>query len=75
MWVAVFAPVKTPASIIDAMSSEIQKAIQDPATRKRYEALHTTPVGSTPAELEQYFRRQLKFNADIAQRANIRLSN
>ncbi len=75
MWVAVFAPAKTPAAIIDAMSAEIQKAIQNPATRSRYEALQTTPVGSTPAELDQYFRRQLKFNADIAQRANIKLSN
>jgi hypothetical protein len=33
------------------------------------------PVGSTPNELDAYFRRQLKFNADIAQRANIHLSN
>ena len=49
--------------------------MRDPTTRKRYEDIKAVPIGSTPAELDEYFRRQLKFNADIAQRANIRLSN
>ena len=75
MWVAVFAPSKTSSAIVNSMSSEIQKAMRDPTTRKRYEDIKAAPMGSTPAELDEYFGRQLKFNADIAQRANIRLSN
>jgi tripartite-type tricarboxylate transporter receptor subunit TctC len=75
MWVAVFAPAKTPPSTIDRLSKEIANAVHDPSTRKRYEDVQTMPVGSTPNELDAYFRRQLKFNADIAQRANIHLSN
>jgi tripartite-type tricarboxylate transporter receptor subunit TctC len=75
MWVAIFAPEKTPPGIIAQLSAEVAKATRDPATRKRYEDVEATPVGSTPVELDEYFRRQLKFNADIAQRANIRLSD
>jgi tripartite-type tricarboxylate transporter receptor subunit TctC len=75
MWVAVFAPAKTPSPIIERLSKEVVDAVHDPATRKRYEDVQATPVGSSPAELDTYFRRQLKFNAEIAHRANIRLSN
>ncbi|HEX4411121.1 MAG TPA: tripartite tricarboxylate transporter substrate-binding protein [Xanthobacteraceae bacterium] len=75
MWVAVFAPAKTPPAIVDRMSKAIAEAVHNPATQKRYEDIQATPIGSTPAELDTYFRRQLKFNADIAQRANIHLAN
>jgi tripartite-type tricarboxylate transporter receptor subunit TctC len=75
MWVAVFAPAKTPPAIVDRMAKEIAEAVHSPPTQKHYEDIQATPVGSTPAELDAYFRRQLKFNADIAQRADIHLAN
>ena len=75
MWVALFAPAKTPASIVNALADEVSKAVSEPSTRKRYQDIQASPIGSKPAELGEYFRRQLNFNADIARRANIRLSN
>jgi tripartite-type tricarboxylate transporter receptor subunit TctC len=75
MWVAVFAPAKTPSAIIDKLAEEIKKAMQDPITRKRYEDIKVEPVGSTPRQLDDYFRRQLKFNEEIVRRAKIRTTN
>ncbi len=75
MWVAIFAPAKTPPEIVAQLSAEVARATRDPATHKRYEDVQATPVGSTPSELDAYFQRQLKFNADIAKRANIHLSD
>jgi tripartite-type tricarboxylate transporter receptor subunit TctC len=75
MWVAVFAPGNTPPEIVARLSAEIAQATRDPVTRKRYEDVQAIPVGSTPKELDEYFRRQLKFNADIAEQAHIRLSD
>ncbi|PWT84028.1 MAG: hypothetical protein C5B56_16250 [Proteobacteria bacterium] len=71
MWVAVFAPGKTPAPIIERLSNEIATALKDPTVRKRYLDLKVDPVGSTPPELDRFFRAQLEFNAGIIRRANI----
>jgi tripartite-type tricarboxylate transporter receptor subunit TctC len=71
MWVAVFAPAKTPAAIVARLSSEIATALRDPTIRKRYADFKVDPVGSSPQELDQFFREQLRFTADIIRRANI----
>lgn len=75
MWVAIFAPAKTPSAIVDRMSKAVADAVRDPTTRKRYEDVQATPVGSAPAALDAYFRKQLKFNDEIAREANIHLAD
>jgi tripartite-type tricarboxylate transporter receptor subunit TctC len=71
MWVALLAPAKTPKAIVDRMAAEVNKAMQDPVTRKRYADVKVEPVGSNPAEFDTFFREQLKFNEDIIRSANI----
>jgi tripartite-type tricarboxylate transporter receptor subunit TctC len=73
LWVGLFAPAKTPQPIIDRLAAEIGKAMQDPATRKRYADVKVEPVGSTPQEFDRFFRQQLRFNEDVIKRANIRV--
>lgn len=75
MWVAVFAPAKTPRDIVNRFSSEIASALRDPTTRQRYVDMKVDPVGSTSEELHRFFQEQLKFNADIIKRANIILQD
>jgi tripartite-type tricarboxylate transporter receptor subunit TctC len=75
MWVAVFAPAKTPRAIVSKLAGEIGKAMQDSPTRKRYADIKVDAVGSTPEQLDEFFRRQLKFNEDIIRRANIAAPN
>jgi tripartite-type tricarboxylate transporter receptor subunit TctC len=49
-WWGMVAPKGTPAPIVHRLAAEIAKALADPATRKKYEDLGLTPVGSTPEE-------------------------
>lgn len=75
MWVAVFAPGKTPKAIVDKMSEAIANAIKDPAVRKRFDELKVTAVGSTPSELAKFVAEQLAFNKSIIQKAKIQSGN
>ena len=49
-WWGMVAPRGTPAPIVHRLAAEIAKALADPATRKKYEDLGLTPVGSTPEQ-------------------------
>lgn len=75
MWVAVFAPGKTPKPIVDKMAAAIANAVKDPALKKRYEELMVDAVGSTPAELDKFAHEQLEFNKKIIETAKIRVSD
>ena len=71
MWVALFAPAKTPKPIVDRLAAEIAKAMQNPATKQRYADIKVDAVGSTPEGLDTFFREQLKFNEDVIKNAKI----
>jgi len=49
-WWGLLAPRGTDPQIVRRWSAEISAAMADPATRKRYEDVGLTPVGSTPEE-------------------------
>lgn len=71
LWVGLFAPAKTPKPIVERLAAEIGKAMQNPATKKRYADVKVEAVGSNPEEFGTFFREQLKFNEDVIKRANI----
>ena len=47
-WWGMVAPKGTPLPIVRRLASEIGTALADPATRRKYEDLGLTPVGSSP---------------------------
>jgi len=49
-WWGMVAPRDTPAPIVARLASEIRASLADPATRKKYEDLGLTPIGSSPEE-------------------------
>jgi tripartite-type tricarboxylate transporter receptor subunit TctC len=71
MWVAVFAPAKTPSAIVNSLSQKIGATIGVAETRRRYNDINVDPVGSTPAQLDQFFEKQVDFNQDIISSAHI----
>jgi len=50
-WGAVFAPLGTPAPIIDRLSGAMARIMTDPSIQARFIDLGSEPVGSTPDEL------------------------
>ncbi|RAI44677.1 Bug family tripartite tricarboxylate transporter substrate binding protein [Rhodoplanes roseus] len=73
MWVAVFAPAKTPPAIIERMSKAIAAAVKTPALAKRFSELMVDPVGSTPKELDRFMEEQLAFNKTVIEKAGIHI--
>ena len=65
-WNGVFAPAKTPKDIIDRLNREIVAAVKHPDLMKRFSDLGAEGVGSTPAEQDAIYRRQMdQFRAVI----------
>jgi tripartite-type tricarboxylate transporter receptor subunit TctC len=58
-WYAIFAPAKTPPEIIAKLHADIAAALADTATKQRLEQLGVIVVGSTPAELAAFFKREM----------------
>lgn len=52
-WYGVFAPVKTPAEVIERLSAAVQASLQDKPTRDRVAGLGLVPTGTTAQALRQ----------------------
>ena len=70
-WYGVFAPAKTPKEIVNRLSVEINKAMNDPATREKLVAIGTQLGGGTPAEFEAFLRSELAKYGKLARDAKI----
>jgi tripartite-type tricarboxylate transporter receptor subunit TctC len=70
-WGAVFAPLGTPAAIIDLLSREIARIMKDPAVQARFIDLGSEPVGGTPEELAQTVRQDVALWRQVVKDAGI----
>jgi tripartite-type tricarboxylate transporter receptor subunit TctC len=67
-WNGLFAPAKTPKDIIDRLNKEVVAAVRHPEVVKRLNDLGAEPGGSTPAEQDAIFKRQMdQFRAIITE--------
>jgi len=56
-WFGIVAPPKTPASIAEKLSAAVAEAIRQPDVAKRLATMSAEPVGSTPAEMAAFMKR------------------
>jgi tripartite-type tricarboxylate transporter receptor subunit TctC len=66
-WTAVYAPIKTPAPIIEKLGLAFAKAMRDEAVVKQLAEVGTESVGSTPRELDALTRQQYHFYRQIVE--------
>ena len=59
-WAGMFAPAGTPKAVVARLNSEIVNAINKPAINQRLAEIGLQPAPSTPAELDQLVKDQLK---------------
>lgn len=64
-WTAIYAPAKTPVPIIEKISTAFAKAMSNPDVKRQLMNIGTEGVGSTPAELDDFNRKQFDFYAAI----------
>lgn len=70
-WVGVFAPAKTPLSVVQKLSTEFNRAMQVPEVRDKMVAWDSPPASSTPDEFGRFFRQEMEKYARIVKLANI----
>jgi tripartite-type tricarboxylate transporter receptor subunit TctC len=58
-WNGFFAPARTPREAIERLHKEIAAAVRHPETSKRLLDMGAQPVGSSPAEQDGIFKRQM----------------
>jgi tripartite-type tricarboxylate transporter receptor subunit TctC len=64
-WQGLFAPVKTPAPILDQLSNEIQAVMKMPEVVSKLNDLGVTPVGNTRAEFSAFVKDEINRWAEV----------
>ena len=70
-WHGLFAPAKTPATIVNRLHTEIVKALQEPKLRDYLIAGGYEPKADPPAEFQKIFRADIKRYAELVRAAGI----
>jgi tripartite-type tricarboxylate transporter receptor subunit TctC len=71
-WQAIFAPAGVPQPIVDRLSSEMIKAINDPEIKAKLAAQGIEPSGITPSELAAFQKAEIDKWARVIKTANIK---
>ena len=53
-WYNVFAPARTPRTVIDKLNNEINRLLQTPDVRERFQTLGVSPLGGAPEVLAKH---------------------
>lgn len=70
-WNGIFAPKGTPQPIIDKLAAAAKEVMARPATQERMRELGAESVGSSPEELDAYWKEQLAIYEEVARAAGV----
>jgi tripartite-type tricarboxylate transporter receptor subunit TctC len=71
-WAAIVAPAKTPKAIVEKLSAEARKAMDNADTRDRFTKLGITIRGTTPEEFEAALKKQYELYGKVIKDNNIK---
>jgi tripartite-type tricarboxylate transporter receptor subunit TctC len=71
-WYGIFAPTRTPDSIVKRLNAEIAKVLVDPESRDRMAAQGLEPTIMTPDELRRYTQQDVSRWSRLIKSANIK---
>jgi tripartite-type tricarboxylate transporter receptor subunit TctC len=72
-WVGIYAPAATPPAVVAQLSTAIARAVRHPSAVARFNEAGAEGVGSTPAELDRFWKEQIGVYARIASASGIKL--
>lgn len=58
-WFGVLAPARTPREIVQTVNAEVNRGLSEPATHSRLSADGVELAGGTPAEFDDFIRREM----------------
>lgn len=74
-WVGMLAPAGTPQPIVDKLNAEVQKALADPETQRKFSLQGLEPAGTTAKDFTAYIEAEQKKWGEVAKRDNIRVKD
>ena len=72
-WYNVFAPARTPRPVIERLNGEINRMLQTPDVRERFQALGVAPLGGTPEALGKYLEFEINRWAKLIKETGVKL--
>lgn len=72
-WSGLYAPAGTPLPIIERLNSELNRLLQMPDVRERFQAGGLVPVGGTPAALGDYLKAEIARWTKVVKEAGIKI--
>jgi len=72
LWFGVWGPAGMPADIVAKISKDVNRALADPGVRDRLAKLGNDPMSMTPAEFNQFVRREIEDYARVTKAAGIK---
>lgn len=72
-WQGLMAPAGTPAAVVKRLQQDFAKALGLPDVKERLAGLGADPVGSTPAELAAFIRREFVNWGKVVKEAHIKI--
>lgn len=70
-WFGLWAPKKTPQSIVDKLHAEVKKALADPTVKERIIAAAGEPMDMPVADIEPFLKAEIAKWADVIKRAGV----
>ncbi len=71
LWVGLFAPARTPRSVVERLHRETARALQEPSLRERLAALDVEPMPLSPAEFDAFIRGEIAIQAALVKAAGL----
>ena len=72
IWFGLFAPARTPGSIIEKLNHETLKVLQSPALREKLSGLGVDAMVMTPQEFKLHVDNEIVMNAILAKKAGLK---
>jgi tripartite-type tricarboxylate transporter receptor subunit TctC len=70
-WYGVMAPARTPKDVVAKLSAEINKAMNDPATKQKLVEIGTQLGGGSPEDFEKFLKAELAKYHKLVKDANV----
>ncbi len=70
-WNGLAAPAKTPKAVVERLNKEINAALHDPQTEKKFQELNINPKTSSPAQAQEWYLSEIKIWGRVIEKAAI----
>ena len=70
-WNGLAAPAKTPKAVVERLNKEINAALHDPQTEKKFQELNINPKISSTAQAQEWYLSEIKIWGRVIEKAAI----